>query len=241
MKLHRLLVALLVVLVSAPQLLAHFVFVAIANDSSGRPAAHVWFSELAEPDNAELLDKLAAIKVWSRSKDGAVKDVKVTKQTDASGGGALVGAIPEGAAALSAHINYGVLTRQDQTFLLQYHAKFLEAGSPDLTALTRDEKLTFDIVPHARDKGYTLEVLFQGKPVAGSEVVIFDPAAAETTSKTDEAGKLELDTTKPGLYSIRAKWVVNEAGKLDGKEYPQVNHYSTLTLRVPEAGAASTK
>jgi uncharacterized GH25 family protein len=229
------------VMIAAPQLLAHFVFVAIAKDSSGQAAAHVWFSELAEPDNAELLDKLRSIKVWSRSPDGAAKDVTVAKQTDASGGGALIGAIPENASALSAYINYGVITRGNATFQLQYHAKFLDAASANLKALARDERLAFDIVPHAAEKGYSLEILFQGKPVAGSEVVIFDPAAGETTGKTNEAGKLELATVKPGLYSIRAKWVVAEAGKSGDKEYSQVNHYSTLTLRVPEASATLPK
>ena len=52
-------------------------------------------------------------------------------------------------------------------------------------------------------------MLFQGKPVAGSEVVIFDPAATETEAKTDDAGRVQLAAAKPGLYSIRAKWVVD--------------------------------
>jgi hypothetical protein len=62
--------------------------------------------------------------------------------------------------------------------------------------------------------------------------VIVDPAGDETEAKTDEAGRAQLAAAKPGLYSIRAKWVVIEAGKQDGKEYPQANHYCTLALRV---------
>jgi uncharacterized GH25 family protein len=232
MKVHRILCSLFVLLSTASPALAHFVFLAVENDSSGQPAAHVWFSEFAEPDSADLLDKIAGIQVWSRSASGDSKDLKVTKQTDASGGGALVGVVPAGAQALSGHINYGVLTRRNETFLLHYHAKYLDASAAELQALARDEKLAFDIVPRAGDKGYTLEVLFQGKPAAGAEVVIFDPTADETTAKTDAAGKLELPAAKPGLYSIRAKWVVAEAGKQGDKEYAQVNHYTTLTLRV---------
>jgi hypothetical protein len=90
----------------------------------------------------------------------------------------------------------------------------------------------FDVVPQRTDKGYRLEVLFNGKPAVGSEFVILDPAGNETESKADEAGRVELAASKPGLYSIRAKWVVMEAGKQDGKEYPQANHYCTLALRV---------
>ncbi len=83
-------------------------------------------------------------------------------------------------------------------------------------------------------------VLFQGKPAANAEVVILDPTSAETQAKTDSAGRIPLPpTTKAGLYSIRAKWVVNTPGKDGDKEFPQSNHYTTLALRVPQATAAA--
>src|SRR5688572_13757753 len=152
--------AVLVALVS--QASAHFVWVAIDKDSSGLPGAFVWFSELAEPDSADLLDKITTIKVWSRTNDGKPANVSVTKQAKGEGG-ALVGKVPTGVAALSAHINYGVLTRGASTFQLQYHAKYLDASAPAFKALARDEALVFDVVPHGTGKDITLEVLFQGK------------------------------------------------------------------------------
>jgi hypothetical protein len=242
MKSRLLFAALLALLGATSPAFAHFVWVSVEKDSAGQPAAHVWFSELAEPDNADLLDKITTIKVWSRSAAGKPADVKVTKQALGGGGGALVGAVPGGTPALSAHINYGVLTRREQTFLLQYHAKYLDASAAEFKTLARDGALTFDVVPHRTEKGFSLEVLFQGKPVAGSEVVILDPASNETEAKTDKEGRVDLAASKPGLYSIRAKWVVMEAGKQGDKEYPQVNHYSTLALRVPQAavGAKAT-
>jgi uncharacterized GH25 family protein len=232
----RLFVAVTLALLSAASpAFAHFVWVAVEKDSAGQPAAHVWFSELAEPDSADLLDKIVTVKVWSRLAAGKPMDVKVTKQTLNGGGGALTGPVPAGTPALSAHINYGVLTRREQTFLLHYHAKYLDAAAAEFKTLVRDPALSFEIVPHRNEKDFTLEVLFRGKPVAGSEVVILDPAANETQAKTDDAGRVQLPATRPGLYSIRAKWVVMEAGKQGDKEYPQVNHYSTLALRVPGA------
>lgn len=216
---------------------AHFVWVAIEKDSEGQHAAHVWFSELAEPDSADLLDKIAATKAWSRTADGKRAAIKLAKHVEGNGG-AWIGPIGPETKALSASIKYGVLTRREQTFLLNYYAKYLEATPASLKALARDESLPLDVVPHAGEKGITLEVLFQGKPVAGSEVVIFDPTAKEIDAKTDAAGRIELATGKPGLYSIRAKWVVAEAGKEGDKEYPQVFHYSTLALRI---GAPATE
>lgn len=222
----------LALLLAASPALAHFVWLSVEKDSSGKPAVHVYFAELAEPDSAELLDRVTSIKVLSRSADGKPATVAVTKQ-EKDGDGSLVGALPDGSQGLSAQIKYGVITRGENTFLLQYYAKYLDATSANLKAIARDESLPLDVVPHQTDKGITLEVLYQGKPAAGAEVVIREPDAADVNAKTDEAGRLPLTTTKPGLYSIRAKWVVKETGKEGDKEFSQVNHYSTLALRVP--------
>ncbi len=111
-------VAAIALLLAASPAWAHFVWLSIEKDTTGQPAAHVWFSELAEPDSADLLDKLGAIKVWSRTADGKTANVSVVKKTSGTGG-ALVGSLPPGVAALSSHINYGVLTRREQTFQLQ--------------------------------------------------------------------------------------------------------------------------
>jgi uncharacterized GH25 family protein len=232
MKTKVVLIALAALTAVASPAFAHFVWVAVDKDSAGQPAAHVWFSELAEADSAELLDKIATVKVWSRTAAGKPADVEVTKQSLAGGGGELIGPVPAGMPALSAYINYGVISRGTATFLLHYHAKYLDASAEEFKALARDEALSFDVVPQRTDKGYTLEVLFRGKPVAGSDVVILDPAGNQTDAKTDDAGQVQLTAAKNGLYSIRAKWVVMEPGKQGGKEYPQVNHYSTLALRV---------
>lgn len=229
--------ALLMISVASPAW-AHFVWVAIDKDSAGSPELFVWFSELAEPDSADLLDKITTVKVWTRSAKDISPPLKLTKK-EVGTGGALVAPLPAGAMAASAHINYGVLERRGEKFLLQYHAKYLDVSAADWKALARDEALGFDIVPQASDKGFTLTVLFQGKPVAGSEFVIFDPTSAETKGTTVEAGRITLPAGKPGLYSIRAKWVVKEAGKLGDQEYPQVNHYCTLALRVGPAKQAN--
>jgi len=232
MKSRSITAALFGIFAVASPALAHFVWVAVDKDSAGQDTAHVWFSELAEPDSADLLDKISSVEVWSRSVAGQPKEVKVTKQSLAGGGGELLGAVPAGTPSLSAHINYGVISRGNSTFLLQYHAKYLNTSAADFKALARDEALSFDIVPQLIDKGFSLDVIFRGKSVSGSEIVILDPAGNETQAKTDDAGRFQLDAAKPGLYSIRAKWVVMEPGKQADKEYPQVNHYCTLALRV---------
>ena len=66
MKLKLLAIAALAILTLNSSAWAHFVWITIAKDSAGKPQAQVHFSELAEPDVATLLDKVAAVKVWSR-------------------------------------------------------------------------------------------------------------------------------------------------------------------------------
>jgi hypothetical protein len=217
------------------QALAHFVWITVAKDSAGQPQAQVHFSEMAEPDAANLLDRVASVKVWTRTAAGKPAELKLTKQiTDEVG--SWVAGVPEKTAAVSGSIKYGVLDRRGQVFLLWYHAKYLDVGAVDFKALARDEALALDVVPHASDKGYTLEVLFKGKPVEGSELIVLDPESNESTVKTDAQGRVAI-AGKPGLYSIRAKWTLAEAGTEGDKEYPQVTHYSTLALRVPGSPA----
>jgi hypothetical protein len=217
---------------------AHFVWVAVQNDSAGQPQAHVWFSELAEADDAALIDKIAQIKAWSRAagKEGAaltlVKEVK-------DGGGALVGKLPGDAAAVSARCAYGVIERRGMVFRLEYYAKYLDGSSADINTLARDEQLDLDVLPELSAKECKLLVLWKGKPAAGSEIVAFDAAGGQHDLKTDEHGVAKLPLGKPGLHSIRAKWVTEESGRDGDKEYKQANHYSTLALNVPGNKEAS--
>src|SRR5688572_307668 len=79
-----------VIVLMAQAASAHFVWVAIEKDSGGQPKVNVWFSELAEPDSADLLDRIAKVKVWSRTASGAGPEISLTKKIE-GGGGALVG------------------------------------------------------------------------------------------------------------------------------------------------------
>lgn len=227
------LLAFAAVALAAQAVQAHFVWVAVQSDSPQQPQAHIWFSELPEADDAALIDKIAQTKAWSRAagKEGAaltvVKEVK-------DGGGALIGKLPGDAAAVSARCAYGVIERRGMVFRLEYYAKYLDGSSADFKALARDEQLDLDVVPELSAKECKLLVLWKGKPAAGSEIVAFDADGGQHDLKTDDEGVAKLPLGKPGLYSIRAKWVTDESGKDGDKEYKQASHYSTLALRIPE-------
>lgn len=230
----RIAIALTLLLTSATVAQAHFVWLVSETTDGGKAKANVYFAELAETDDASLLDRITKVKVWSRDAAGqASEPLSLTKEEHKDGGGALVSGLKQHA-ALSGTIKYGVLERGDNVFLLNYHAKFLDAGAGDLSKLARDEALILDVVPHLAGEKSQLEVLWQGKPIKDSEVIVIDPSGKEhDVVKTDDQGKVTVDLSKPGLYSIRAKLVVEDKGELNGKKYEKANHYSTLTLRVP--------
>src|SRR5690606_12222199 len=68
---------------------------------------------------------------------------------------------------------YGVLSRGDETFLLNYYAKTYPAPLPGTWQEVDDaEKLPFEIVPQVDGKAVVLKVLWQGKPLANAEVTV---------------------------------------------------------------------
>lgn len=222
---------------------AHFVWVSVQTTSSGQPQAHIWFSELAEPDDAALVDKIAQTKAWSRVAGNENAPLSLAKEIK-DGGGAWVGNLPADAEAVSARCAYGVIERRGMVFRLEYYAKYLDGASPAFPSLAREEKLDLDVVPKLDAKECTLQVLWKGKPAAGSQIVAFDADGNQHELKTDEQGIARLPVGKAGLYSIRAKWTTEESGQEGDKAYKQAHHYSTLALNVPDArhdGAAAEK
>jgi uncharacterized GH25 family protein len=225
--------ALLLMLVTAAQ--AHFVWLVVEKGESSEATANVYFAELAETDDAALLDKIAQVKVWTRGEGSSASPLKLTKEEHKDGGGAWVATLPSGSRqALSGTIMYGVLERRGDVFQLNYHAAYLDASSPEFNELRRDPKLPLEVVPTVAGENSKVEVLWQGKPAVGSEVVVVNPAGKQLEAvKTDDGGVAAIDLSRPGLYSIRAKWVVDAKGEEGGKAYEKANHYSTLALRVP--------
>jgi uncharacterized GH25 family protein len=231
----RFVFSLVVALLAAAQAQAHFVWLALESGEVGKSVAKVYFAELAETDDAALLDRIAHLQVWTRDASGktSTQPLKLTKQVDQDGGGSWVAEVPAGVEALSGTIKYGVLERGDNVFQLNYHASYADASSPNFAKQGVDASLPMQVLPHLAGEKSQLEVLWKGKPIEGSEVTVVDPAGKEHDPlKTDENGKVTFDLSKPGLYSIRAKWVVDEKGQEGDKSFEKANHYSTLTLRV---------
>ncbi|MBI1902029.1 MAG: DUF3386 family protein [Planctomycetia bacterium] len=220
---------------------AHFIWVVLESKSDGAATAHVYFSETPSPGEAHLVDRAARAKVFLRESGGKGAPVELKAATQGDVGELCCEVKPAGAACLEATCKYGVITRGEKSSLLHYYAKCLEYSPAALRDLGRSESLPLDIVPHAKGQGLELEVLWQGKPAAGSQVVVIDPSGESSELKAGDDGRVTIETLRPGKYAARARVVVDKPGTDDGEEYAQELHYSTLVLVVPEQAAAVEK
>lgn len=212
---------------------AHFLWLSTAPAEKGEAQVQVCFSEEAAPGEADLVDRVAGAKVWVHDAGKPPAEQKVEKQVQDNTG--FWGAkLPLDGRALTAQVDYGVISRGGKTFMLVYYAKYLDATQTDAVKnFARTENLKLDLVPEIQGEKCVLRVLFDGRPApADSQVVVLSPAHDETELKTNSEGEVSFALKDSGQYAIRARVQHDKAGTHEGKEYPYAMHYSTLTLKV---------
>jgi uncharacterized GH25 family protein len=232
--------ALVLLLALAVSARGHFVFILPAE---GRKA-QVVFSDTLTPDRAELLKKVAHTKFTARvdGRDFSLEGSKGKDVLDLEAGG-------KGPAWVIGVCPYGVVTRGKEPFLLTYYAKAIvgmKAGDAPAAEFLeqRFASLKLDVVPllGAKD-GPAVRVLWEGKPLAGAEVVLYVPGKDEPVKKTsDKSGLVPLEqAAKGGLYGVRAVHVQKTKGKHDGKSYSSMRSYATLTFPAPSSAKSASR
>ncbi len=198
---------------------AHFIWLAPHEGNRVRMV----FSEDTEPDPNVPIAKIAQTQVQIRTGAKAVAGAKTAAED------CYLIALPgAGPAEVGAVCEYGVLAKVGDPFLLCYYAKTL-IGS----GRARGMNHPLEIYPVASD-GF--EVRWQGKPLAGAEVMIEADGQAAKRLKSDGAGRVSVAPVKSGLILVRAKHVEAKAGDRGGKQFKEIRHYATLT--VAASGAA---
>ena len=133
------------------------------------------------------------------------------------------------------------MVRDTSVFRLKYYAK----AGPTIndpawgTAKTADD-IRLDIVPFFKDGKVGIQVQFDAKPVVGAQVKVVRPGMDDFEGETDNEGFVAFGVSASGIHSIRVRYVENTAGNLDGKEYQQTRHYSTVAVHVPVADLGTT-
>lgn len=204
---------------------AHFLW--LVTDHQSSPAqVKVYFGESAEPDDPDLLDRVKDAQLWAVAGRGEPKALKLTKGDDA-----LVAELPGAASApVMLKHTYGVVSRGDATFLLNYYAKTYPSPLPGNWRSVRDEeRLPLEVTPSIDGDAIVLRVRWKGEAAAGATVSVEGPGAS-CEGEVDSSGNYRCELTKAGTYSIRARLIQNEAGEHNGESFQESRHYSTLTL-----------
>ncbi len=225
-------VGLLLMLVSMTQTTqAHFIFLAPQANSGDTVGVEIYFGEDASPQDPSFLRYTQGMQTWFVGPQGKPTELKI-KRTDESASVELTKKQAKNGVVIATH-DLGVMDRGDAKFRLKYYAKTGPVlGAKAWSKSDCSKQLKLDVVPEATKDGVVLHVTFNGKPAANSEVVASGPEQFDFEGTTDKSGQVTLGLKNPGLYSIRAKHVEDEAGELDGKPYPETRHYTTVVLRV---------
>jgi uncharacterized GH25 family protein len=230
MKLIRPCLALVLAFALATPTFAHFLWINKVTGEGGKTTVQLCFGEEAEPGEAEFVDRVAKAQFWQQSGSDKPALTKLEKEV-AGDVGCFSGAVDNGA-GLAAALDYGVISRGEKTFVLQYYAKHLDlARADEVKQFGRTEQLRLDVVPAISGEECTLTVLFEGKPApAGSQVMVGVPGQKQQELKTDDQGRVKFTLGSEGKHEIRARVQHDKPGERDGKAYTHEMHYVTLVL-----------
>lgn len=220
---------------------AHFIWIEL-KPAGDAQQARVYFGEEPAPGESHLIGKVAHTKLWLRTAGGEPRELKAAAGQGAEEAVLSAGCPSSDAASLEATCDYGIYERGPTGLLLQYYAKHLAGGwAGQADKLARASRLKLDIVPQQAGAELKLQVLYNGQPAAGGEVVVVDPAGEAHEFKADKEGRIVAQTPAGGRYAVRAAHIEPTAsGERGGKKYSQIWHYCTLTLDVTTGDKTKT-
>jgi hypothetical protein len=213
---------------------AHYPFFAIDPTAGDKGTVNLYFEEAAKPGTGEYLDPfLKDGSYWIRTPDGVPTPLKMQEVLKGANRWMAVALETARPRSIEGYCKWGVYRGN----LLHYYTKHIDAATPEqMKALSRSEKLKFDLVPQVAGDTVEVQVLWQGKPKTGQDVTIFGPGL-RVTEKSDAEGMVRFKPAKPGLYAMRTAFVEPDiAGKDNNQDYKGVRQTATMTLNLPLTG-----
>jgi hypothetical protein len=108
-----------------------------------------------------------------------------------------------------------------------YYAR--HSAWPLKQAVASTSELPLDIQPvHGSADAFL--VLFNGKPLANTKLVVYAPNDWQQDHKTDDAGRVRLALPWHGQYVLEAIHKEPQAGEFEGKPFDTIRHRATLTV-----------
>lgn len=225
----RYLTALLAAAVVASAAPAHFVFVYFESAKEAR----LVFGHAAAPDPSANPARCEKTTLMARDAGGKETTLTVEK----GDGNFYRAALPAGAVTVCGVTDAGVTQRGDVPAMLSWYYVKAVAGDPFAATATVGGKLLLEVVPVRDGDKVRLKVLWQGRPMADSEVTFGLPGVAEDkvpVVKTDKDG-LTPAYAERGRYCVAARRLDETPGERDGKKYASVRHAATMVFDFPAA------
>ncbi len=221
-----------------PTASAHYLFLAIDSKAGEHGTMNLFFEEGPRPGDGFYLDPfIQRGQAWLRMA-GAEKaeplkltEVKVEEKNQRW----LTSKLPKsGPRAVESYGKWGVYRYGKTDVLLHYYAKYIEVNSVEqLADVGKSDNLKFDVRPSWKDGTLFLQVVWDGKPAAGTTVYLRGPGLNEKVS-TDKDGVASFKPDKPGQYVLRAYLQQPDlSGTFEDKDYQEVRHHSSLTMILP--------
>lgn len=207
---------------------AHFLFTRIGPHAEAGRFVDVFFSEYATAGDPKFVDKIAGTRLWAQTLPDKFQALEVRKEVDR-----LTALVPSGPfASIVGECEYGVLTRKETSFLLQYYPKAVFGDAKALHDLKRCDKLPLEIMPRFTSDGVALQLLQDGKPVPEAEFTTVDDHLNNEKLKADKSGTATWQP-KSGYYCVYATVTVSRAGVLGDKKYSEIRRFATLSFPWP--------
>lgn len=218
----RIALSFLTMLILATASQAHFIWL-IPGDKPN--TVKLVFSDKLGPDleNAALIDKIKQTGLYVHDPKSSHVDLTMEK-----GDAAFVASFPEKANVIRGKCVYGVFQRgNNPASLLNYYAIYKKGELKDSACFHCQPLQAREETPGK------FIVEYENDPVVDGEVVLVGPEGfKELKGKTDKEGYVSFDlkNAPKGLYGLRAKHVVKEAGEHQGKKYENITNYVTLVF-----------
>lgn len=207
----------------APAAFGHYLW--IERDGA---SARLYFGEVNEvrEQSPGRLDDIVAPRLLAISADGAERELTVVRKR---GSFALAGA-PAAADLIATEGRYAV---QDWTrhgigiVKPMFYAR--TSAWPARAAPARSAAMRLDVRPVA-GLPRAIEVVFDGKPLAGAKVVVHAPNGWDQEHKTNEKGQAHVAMPWRGQYVFEVIHKEAVPGEFEGKRYDATRHRATLTV-----------
>ena len=200
----------------------HFIWVAKSNSAG---VVNIYFGEGPSPDQAQFLNGLKEMQVWSVDKNGVANKLDFNKKTEGSDGWFETAS---GQFAVDVDCQYGIFGRGDKNMFLHYSAKYIDYV-PNFE-MKPNGKLPLDITFKSAGSKTKFKVLHKGKPASSCELNVVDHKDENHELTTNEAGEVEFAGVPTGRWQVRAKVTDATAGKVGDKEYSEKRYYCTLVV-----------